>query len=239
MPAYSPHLRKEELKNRVAADVFGTFDCARISCGAGLFNTETQSHGDTEHRRDSVPLSLCASVLKSTRPEGRIPMVNHWIPFPESEVDAKDAYQSHFMVEFLRRVGGAASGRAENLNAEAQRRGDGGAVCAAECRISQDASAPLRLCVEKSPSQPLLFGGAGGAPGGRALPLAAEAGAEYDGLLPEGFNTETQSHGGTEQNRASVPLGLCASVLKSTRLEGRIPAFSPAAQAVFDAGFLR
>jgi hypothetical protein len=27
--------------------------------------------------------------------------VNHWIPFPESEVDAKDAYKSHFMVDFL------------------------------------------------------------------------------------------------------------------------------------------
>jgi hypothetical protein len=31
--------------------------------------------------------------------------VNHGIPFPESEVEAKDRYRSHFMVEFLRRVG--------------------------------------------------------------------------------------------------------------------------------------
>lgn len=61
-------------------------------------------------------------------------------------------------------------------------------------------------------------------------------GAEYDGLLPDGSNTETQSHGDTEQSRASVPLGLCASVLKSTRPEGLTPAFAPAAQAVFDAG---
>ncbi len=30
--------------------------------------------------------------------------VNHWIPFAEAEVDAKDAYKSHFMVDFLRRV---------------------------------------------------------------------------------------------------------------------------------------
>ena len=28
--------------------------------------------------------------------------VNHWIPFGEAEVGAKDAYQSHFMVEYLR-----------------------------------------------------------------------------------------------------------------------------------------
>ncbi len=27
--------------------------------------------------------------------------VNHWIPFAEAEVDAKDAYKSHFMVDFL------------------------------------------------------------------------------------------------------------------------------------------
>ncbi len=30
--------------------------------------------------------------------------VNHWIPFAEAEVDAKDAYKSHFMVDFLRSV---------------------------------------------------------------------------------------------------------------------------------------
>ena len=30
--------------------------------------------------------------------------VNHWIPFAEAEVDAKDTYKSHFMVDFLRRV---------------------------------------------------------------------------------------------------------------------------------------
>ena len=30
--------------------------------------------------------------------------VNHWIPFAEVEVDAKDAYKSHFMVDFLRSV---------------------------------------------------------------------------------------------------------------------------------------
>ena len=32
--------------------------------------------------------------------------LNHWIPFPESEVDAKDAYKSHFMVDFLKGVSG-------------------------------------------------------------------------------------------------------------------------------------
>ena len=30
--------------------------------------------------------------------------VNHWIPFAEAEVEAKDAYKSHFMVDFLRSV---------------------------------------------------------------------------------------------------------------------------------------
>ena len=44
--------------------------------------------------------------------------VNHWIPFAEAEVDAKDAYKSHFMVDFLRNaMGGAASGRASGNGA--------------------------------------------------------------------------------------------------------------------------
>ncbi|MBQ6247773.1 MAG: hypothetical protein IJK04_12960, partial [Kiritimatiellae bacterium] len=30
--------------------------------------------------------------------------MNHWIPFAEAEVDARDAYKSHFMVDFLRSV---------------------------------------------------------------------------------------------------------------------------------------
>ncbi|MBQ9726070.1 MAG: hypothetical protein IJV65_01015, partial [Kiritimatiellae bacterium] len=29
---------------------------------------------------------------------------NHWIPFTEDEVDAKDAFQSHFMSDFLTKV---------------------------------------------------------------------------------------------------------------------------------------
>jgi predicted RNA methylase len=30
--------------------------------------------------------------------------VNHWIPFPETEVEATDAYKSHFMVDFLKSI---------------------------------------------------------------------------------------------------------------------------------------
>lgn len=27
--------------------------------------------------------------------------INHWIPFPEKEVDARDSYKSHFMIDFI------------------------------------------------------------------------------------------------------------------------------------------
>ena len=197
----------------------------RISCGAANI-----SHGDTETRSDRRG-NLRASVPPCEQKPATC--VNHWIPFPESEVDAKDAYQSHFMVEFLRRVGAQPEKLAQSPHSSQS--------------LFPETSRTSRTSREKNtPSQPLLFGGAGGPlgdralPGGRivdaSLPVAAEAGAEYDALLRDGSNTETQSHGDTEQSRASAPLGLCASVLKSTRPEGRIPAFSPAALAVFDAG---
>ena len=44
--------------------------------------------------------------------------VNHWIPFAEAEVDAKDAYKSHFMVDFLRRVAPQTSPLSEGGNIE-------------------------------------------------------------------------------------------------------------------------
>lgn len=59
MPSYALHLREEEPKNR-------------ISCGAWLFHAETQSHGDTEQCRASVPLGLCASGLKTRALAARI-----------------------------------------------------------------------------------------------------------------------------------------------------------------------
>ena len=35
--AYDPKIKEEELKNKVAADVFGDFDCTRILAGRALY----------------------------------------------------------------------------------------------------------------------------------------------------------------------------------------------------------
>lgn len=48
---------------------------------------------------------ILSAVSRARSPRSQ---VNHWIPFAESEVDAKDAYRSHFMVEFLRGLSGSA-----------------------------------------------------------------------------------------------------------------------------------
>lgn len=55
--AYDPKLREEEIKNKVAADVFGAFDCTRIF-GAVDFCASVKVDGptlwETESDRKSV-----------------------------------------------------------------------------------------------------------------------------------------------------------------------------------------
>ena len=53
--------------------------------------------------------------------------VNHWIPFTEAEVDAKERFASHFMSDFLNRVNPVNPVKTDSAN-----------------------SAPLRLCVKES-----------------------------------------------------------------------------------------
>ena len=53
--------------------------------------------------------------------------VNHWIPFTEAEVDAKDRFASHFMSDFLNRVNPVNPVKTDSAN-----------------------SASLRLCVKES-----------------------------------------------------------------------------------------
>ena len=69
----------------------------RISCKAGNLNAEPQSRGE---RKDG---SLCGSA--PLREEKIVP--NHWIPFTEDEVGAKDCFKSHFMSDFLKAATGA------------------------------------------------------------------------------------------------------------------------------------
>ncbi|TVL57227.1 hypothetical protein [Brachyspira hyodysenteriae] len=52
---------------------------------------------DTEFHNDCLAFTLFHSQNKISSEQG----VNHWIPFTESEVDAKDSFSSHFMTDFL------------------------------------------------------------------------------------------------------------------------------------------
>ena len=84
--------------------------------------------GDQEFQTNCLVWALFDNAIKSA--DG----VNHWIPFTEEEVGAKDCFKSHFMSDFLR--GRIASGPnpvnpVANLSAR---------------------SAPLRLCVKENMS---------------------------------------------------------------------------------------
>ena len=132
----------------------------RISCGAAGGGRAPGA----EFRDSGFPGSR-SGIPANRDPETPAP-ANHWIPFPESEVDAKDAYQSHFMVEFLRRVGGAATGRAD----PAGYRDPGVPEFRANLPGSRNSGVPAL-------TQPLLFAGE---PPAAPEPLAAEDAAQYD-----------------------------------------------------------
>ena len=88
---------------------------------------------DAEFQADCLVYTLFHGQNRVSSADG----VNHWIPFTEEEVGAKDCFKSHFMSDFLR--GRIASGPnpvnpvnlVENLSAR---------------------SAPLRLCVKENMS---------------------------------------------------------------------------------------
>ena len=64
-----------------------------------LFPADTWKN-DYEFQLDCIVFTLFHGKNRISCKAG----VNHWIPFAEAEVDAKDAYKSHFMVDFLRHV---------------------------------------------------------------------------------------------------------------------------------------
>ena len=52
---------------------------------------------DIEFQNDCVAFTLFHSQNRISSEQG----VNHWIPFTEAEVDAKDSFSSHFMTDFI------------------------------------------------------------------------------------------------------------------------------------------
>lgn len=95
---------------------------------------------DREFQTDCLVYALFHGQNRISCKEG----VNHWIPFAEGEVGAKDAYRSRFMVEFLQ---GKAAGRMPALRQGdlfAEKRAEGGAlVLSAEARAVMDAGREL------------------------------------------------------------------------------------------------
>ena len=53
---------------------------------------------DTEFQNDCLAFTLFHGQNRITSTEG----TNHWIPFTEEEVNAKEKFESHFMTEFIR-----------------------------------------------------------------------------------------------------------------------------------------
>ncbi len=93
MPS-DPTIREEELKNSVAADVFGDFDCLVFT----LFHGQNRiSCGDFSAAKNAENAKNLCAPLRSLRQEN----ANHWIPFTEEEVGARDCMKSHFMADFL------------------------------------------------------------------------------------------------------------------------------------------
>ncbi|MDO5761013.1 MAG: hypothetical protein Q4Q06_08295, partial [Bacteroidota bacterium] len=52
---------------------------------------------DKEFQRDCLIFTLFHGQNRITCKEG----INHWIPFKEEEVEARERYKSHFMMDFL------------------------------------------------------------------------------------------------------------------------------------------
>ena len=103
-----PHaMREEELKNRVAKDWFSAFDCSRIIGNidfcVDIPATELNLGYDAEPalwaeaKADCLVFALFHGQNRVSSADG----VNHWIPFTEEEVGAKDCFKSHFMSDVL------------------------------------------------------------------------------------------------------------------------------------------
>lgn len=89
--AYYGNIQEEELKNKVAHDLFDGFDTTRI---IGHIDFCVSMPPDPLGLNEEEPL-LWAEAKKGT---------NHWIPFTEYEVGAQEKFESHFMSDFLKGV---------------------------------------------------------------------------------------------------------------------------------------
>jgi len=99
--------------------------------------------GDTGFLVDCLVYALFSGQNRVKSNDG----VNHWIPFTEEEVGAKDCFASHFMSDFIKGRAGrprfADAARPEAAPYQAELDLEGSDLCSTE-----SAALPLRLCVE-------------------------------------------------------------------------------------------
>ena len=78
--------------------VRNAIDATRLNNRDQFLYPNTNREKDTEFKQDCLIFSLFCdrNNLKSSV------LVNHWIPFTEDEVDAREKFASHFMVDFLK-----------------------------------------------------------------------------------------------------------------------------------------
>ena len=86
---------------------------------------------DTDFQSDCLVYSLFSDFNAIKSSEG----VNHWIPFTEAEVGAKDCFKSHFMSDLLNGKGTQSPNPVNPVNPVEE---------------NSAASAPLRLCVKEN-----------------------------------------------------------------------------------------
>ena len=100
---FEPTVREEELKNRVAALYFSKYDCTRI---VGNIDFCVSIKRKDPHQMTFIyeAPSLWAEAKNHPTDFNAIKSrfgENHWIPFTEAEVDAKNCFKSHFMSDIL------------------------------------------------------------------------------------------------------------------------------------------
>jgi len=98
-------VQEETLKNKVARDFFGKFDCTEIIEKLDFTVKSKKYHyflwaeakADREFRNDCLVYTLFHGSNTIQSQCG----VNHWIPFTEEEVNARSKFKSNFMTDFI------------------------------------------------------------------------------------------------------------------------------------------
>ncbi len=100
---------------------------------------------DTEFQNNSLAYTLFSNNILSEQG------INHWIPFTEEEVNAKERFESHFMTDFI--AGRCASGAGTKYEVQSTTQGE------KKKKSKKGVGSLLHLAEEESfvPTEPLIF----------------------------------------------------------------------------------